>query len=51
MNYKERLRPSLPEIYAIFPDAQIEYDNTGEMIIYTGWYEDEARIREESPKD
>ena len=26
-------------IYAIFPEAQFEYDNDGQVIIYTGVYD------------
>ena len=29
----------LEQIYAIFPEAQIGYDNYEQLIIYTGYYD------------
>ena len=35
----------LEQVYAIFGDCQIETDNDGQVIIYTGIYEKEEEIK------
>lgn len=42
-----RTRALIEQVYAIFPEAQIEFDNDGQIIIYTGHYD----ISEKKGKD
>ena len=38
-NHMEITNQQLAQIRSIFPEAQIETDNDGQIIIYTGLYE------------